>query len=159
TVSADLLALLRRVAEPPLWNESFQAILVVSDGSGKFTRSIQAEVTDVLTVNRVPVYGISIASPDALPAAVSSDEFSITTLLDELTVQTGGLHLTVNDVAAVPAAAWRILVGLKNRYVIGYKPRNTARDGGYRKLRFDLVPPRGLPQLFVRYPAGYFAAK
>jgi hypothetical protein len=41
--------------------------------------------------------------------------------------------------------------------MLGYVPKNTARDGKYRRVTVKLNQPRGLPPLKALYRQGYYA--
>jgi hypothetical protein len=58
----------------------------------------------------------------------------------------------------MPSVATRIAVELRNQYVIGYYPKNKARDGKYRKVEVKVSPPAGLGSpLKVHWRLGYYA--
>jgi len=41
--------------------------------------------------------------------------------------------------------------------VLGYRPKNPARDGRWHKIKVKLSPPKGLPPLTVYAKSGYYA--
>jgi Ca-activated chloride channel family protein len=53
--------------------------------------------------------------------------------------------------------ARKLAIELRNQYVVGYSPNNTAADGEFRHLRVDMVPPLGLPPLKAHLRAGNYA--
>ena len=54
--------------------------------------------------------------------------------------------------------ASKIAIELRNQYVLGYSPKNTARDGKYRRVEVKVAKPiKGLPQLKATYRTGYYA--
>jgi hypothetical protein len=53
--------------------------------------------------------------------------------------------------------AAKIGLELRNQYVLGYSPKNAARDGKYRKVEVKLVKVKDLPPLRARFRAGYVA--
>jgi len=57
----------------------------------------------------------------------------------------------------LPDIAAKIGIELRNQYVLGYTPTNQKRDGKYRRVRVELVQPRGLPPLKAAYRSGYYA--
>ena len=54
-------------------------------------------------------------------------------------------------------ATAKIGLELRNQYVLGYSPKNPARDGKYRKVEVKLVKVKDLPPLRARFRAGYVA--
>jgi hypothetical protein len=69
----------------------------------------------------------------------------------------GGRHFPVENVNELPDIAAKIGIELRNQYVLGYTPTNQKRDGKYRRVRVELVQPRGLPPLKAAYRSGYYA--
>jgi hypothetical protein len=55
------------------------------------------------------------------------------------------------------AAAKMLAEALRNPYVLGYRPKNTARDGTWRKIGVKVVLPNGSKAHHVYARAGYFA--
>jgi VWFA-related protein len=77
-------------------------------------------------------------------------------LLSDVAEQTGGRHFPA-DLNELPDIAAKIGVELRNRYVLGYSPTDSHRDGRYHKVEVKVVPPRGLPKLSAHWRLGYFA--
>ena len=46
---------------------------------------------------------------------------------------------------------------IRNQYTIGYYPTNSAKDGTFRAVQLQLIPPKGHGQLSVRTRTGYYA--
>jgi hypothetical protein len=53
--------------------------------------------------------------------------------------------------------ASKIGIELRNQYLIGYSPANSARDGKYRKITVKLIQPRGLPKVTAHWRTGYYS--
>jgi Ca-activated chloride channel family protein len=51
----------------------------------------------------------------------------------------------------------RIHAELRNQYVLGYAPTNTARDGKWREIKVKLDTPPDFPKLAVNTKSGYYA--
>ncbi len=54
--------------------------------------------------------------------------------------------------------AAKIAIELRNEYVLGYTPKNLARDGKYRRVVVQVKPVKGLPPLKPSFRTGYYAA-
>jgi Ca-activated chloride channel family protein len=78
-------------------------------------------------------------------------------MLNEISEETGGRLFTISDPSELTDTAVKIGVELRNQYVLGYRPKNAARDGKWRKLKVKLLTPKGLPTLNVHAKAGYYA--
>lgn len=58
---------------------------------------------------------------------------------------TGGKHFEPTFQGELPNIFDEINDAIRNKYVITYRPTNTANDGGYRKVKVYLVDNEGLP--------------
>jgi hypothetical protein len=76
-------------------------------------------------------------------------------LLSEFAARTGGDYVVVTRQQDVGDKLAKVVIAIRNMYFLGYTPRNTARDGGYRSVQVILNTPRGLPPLTARTPPGY----
>jgi VWFA-related protein len=61
------------------------------------------------------------------------------------------------SVEEVSAICSKIARELRSQYTLGYSPKNTKNDGGYRSIRVNVTPPPGTPKLDVRTKPGYTA--
>src|SRR5258708_4907783 len=46
---------------------------------------------------------------------------------------------------------------IRNQYILAYYPTNTHRDGTYRAIQVEVIPPRGRGKLIARTRNGYYA--
>ncbi|MBV9087112.1 MAG: hypothetical protein JOY79_06485 [Acidobacteriaceae bacterium] len=70
---------------------------------------------------------------------------------------TGGRTFTINNPNELADVATKIGIELRNQYVLGYRPKNPAKDGRWHKIKVKLLPPKGLPPLTVYAKTGYYA--
>jgi VWFA-related protein len=87
----------------------------------------------------------------------TAEEMSGPALLAEMAEQTGGRHFAVDNLAELPDVAANISIELRNQYLLGYSPKNTTRDGKYRRVQVKLVETTGLLQLRTMFRTGYYA--
>jgi VWFA-related protein len=73
----------------------------------------------------------------------------------KLTDETGGRTIVVRNEKNLEQAFDQISQELRSQYTLGYYSTNTARDGGYRKIKMDTVR----KDLDVLTRRGYYAAK
>jgi Ca-activated chloride channel family protein len=130
-----------------------KALLVVSDGGDNNSRYTEGELRAQVREADVQIYSIGIFDP----YAATPEERSGPQLLNDLSEETGGRLFRVDDVAEMGDIAEKISTELRNQYVIGYKPKNLARDGKWRKVKVKVNPPQGLPPLTVHARTGYYA--
>jgi Ca-activated chloride channel family protein len=133
-----------------------KAIVIICDAGDDSVRYTESQVKNAVRAIYVPIYAIGIFGTLA-SRGPAPEEMSLPAVLSEITNETGGRHLDVDSLAELPGAASKIGVELRNSYILGYGPKNTARDGTYRKVEVKLVQPRGLPPLKAIYRTGYFA--
>jgi len=46
---------------------------------------------------------------------------------------------------------------IRNQYTLAYYPTNTKRDGTFRTVQVEVIPPRGRGKLVARTRNGYYA--
>jgi VWFA-related protein len=122
-----------------------KAIVLVSDGGDNHSRYTPRELQSIVKESEALIFSIAVLGSDYDPA-----------FLRGLADQTGGRMFIAAQVSVAEVAA-KIIIELRNRYVLGYSPTNPARDGQYRKVELKLKPPRGLPKLNAHWRRGYYA--
>ncbi len=127
-----------------------KALVIISDGGENNSRYTPGEVKNAIVESDVLIYAIGTFGTGA--GALYSDQV----LLKKLTEQTGGrmyaaVGMSLGDFAD------KIVIDLRNRYVLGYTPTDAARDGRYHHIRVTLDAPRGLPKLQAHWRTGYYA--
>jgi len=130
-----------------------KALLIISDGGDNRSRYTDNEIKNLVREADVQIYAIGIFDN----GYNTPEEIRGPFLLGELTDATGGRTFTIGDVNELSDVASKIGVELRNQYVIGYRPTNPEHDGRWRKIKVKLIPPRGLPPLFVHAKTGYYA--
>jgi VWFA-related protein len=131
-----------------------KAILIISDGGDNSSRYTETEVKNAVREADVQIYAIGIFESFG---GGTMEERMGPGLLGELTEQTGGRHFAVQNLGELPDVAEKIGLELRNEYVLGYRPKNEARDGKYRKVEVKLVHVEKLPKLRSRARGGYYA--
>ncbi len=130
-----------------------KALLIISDGGDNRSRYTEGELKRAVRESEVQIYSIGIFDV----YAPSQEEREGPELLRDVSEATGGRVFPVVDLQDLADVAQKISQELRNEYVIGYTPSNTKRDGNWRKLKVQLVPPPGLPPLTVHNREGYYA--
>jgi Ca-activated chloride channel homolog len=130
-----------------------KALLVLSDGGDNSSRYTENEIRAIVKEADVQIYAIGIF--DLNPR--TSEELYGPGLLSDISEVTGGRAYTVGSPNDLSEVAGKIGVELRNQYVLGYRPSNSARDGKWRKVRVKLTATKGLPPLTVYAKMGYYA--
>jgi len=133
-----------------------KAILIISDGGDNSSRYTETEVKNAVREADVQIYAIGIFEP-VMSRGRTVEEMGGPALLAEMAEQTGGRHFAVDNLAELPDVAAKIGIELRNQYLLGYSPKNAARDGKYRRVQVKLVKTTGLPQLRAMFRTGYYA--
>jgi Ca-activated chloride channel family protein len=128
-----------------------KALLIISDGGDNHSRYTVGEVKNTVVEADVLIYAIGVFG-----GGMSAEEAGGPGLLSHLAEQTGGRLLYANP-RELPDVAQKIGIELRNRYVLGYTPKNQERDGKYRRIEVKIIAPRGLPKLKAHWRLGYYA--
>jgi len=130
-----------------------KALLVISDGGDNRSRYTDSEIKSMVKEADVQMYAIGIYDHNF----ATTEEANGPALLTEITEVTGGRTFTIDNPNDLSDVATKIGIELRNQYVLGYRPRNPAKDGRWRKIKVKLAPPKGLPPLTVYAKTGYYA--
>lgn len=122
-----------------------KAIVIISDGGENHSRYSEREIKKILRETDTLIYSVG-AGADWAGAG----------LLKDLAEQTGGLLIEANA-SDYSDIAKKIVIDLRNRYVLGYVPANLEPDGRYHRVQVQLVPPRGLRKIKAHWRLGYYA--
>src|SRR5947207_9064309 len=131
-----------------------RALLLISDGQDNNSRYTFNELRRLLKESDVVLYGIGILSGSDAGSQMGMEGQGI---LDELASVSGGKAFFPRSNAEMDDIFEQIALELRHQYSIGYKPRDFKPDGSWHHLKVKVIPPRGLPRLFVRSKEGYYA--
>jgi Ca-activated chloride channel family protein len=132
-----------------------KALLIVSDGGDNSSRYTETEVRNLVRESDVLIYAIGVFEPYGSRGR-TPEESAGPGLLTDISDQTGGRHFP-SDIGELPDIAAKIGIELRNRYVLGYSPSTSQRDGRYHRLQVKVIAPRGLPPLKAFWRLGYYA--
>ncbi len=133
-----------------------KAILIVSDGGDNNSKYTSSQIQSLVREADVQVYAMGVFEAP-LFSGLSKEEVTGPKLLAELAEQTGGRAFTASDPNDLPSVAARIGIELRNQYVLAYSPKNSAKDGKYRKVEVKVTQPPGIPNLKLHWRLGYYA--
>lgn len=132
-----------------------KALVIVSDGGDNRSRRTFTSIKGDMLEADVQLYAMGIFDPEGASQS-SREEAEGPQVLDNLAEITGGRHFPVLNVGTLPEVSTRIGQLLRNRYLLGYNPTNTSRDGRYRGIKLDLAAAPD-PGVHVQYRKGYYA--
>jgi Ca-activated chloride channel family protein len=129
-----------------------RAVLVISDGQDNNSRYTFNDLRKMLKESDVAIYSIGIEESGNGSLAMEGSG-----ILDEISGVSGGKSFFPRTNAEMDDIFEQIALELRHQYAIGYKPKDFKPDGRWHHIKVKVIPPRGLPRLFVRNKEGYFA--
>ncbi|HWS88554.1 MAG TPA: VWA domain-containing protein [Pyrinomonadaceae bacterium] len=144
-------AVLRAAKDIAKRPEKRRAIIVLSDGADtKSGASAEKALNAALEANAT-IYTVDMSDPMLNHAARMSAAGALKTYANK----SGGRFVSKPGGRALDEAFREILQELSNQYTLGYRPKNTARDGKWRAIQLQL----SRPELTARTRSGYRAPK
>jgi len=139
-----------------------KAIVVISDGEDRdsyykldeLVAKVQESDVQIYCIgflNEVPEKGLFGRWSKSVPEKAHD-------ALEMISEETGGKAFFPKKVTEMNGIVAEIAHELRNQYSIGYISSNTARDGGWRRVKITLET-SGDSKYHVRYRRGYFAPK
>ena len=129
-----------------------RAILLITDGVDNSSKHTLSEAIEAAKRSRVAIYTVGLLSVSGGQKAEDS--------LIRIAEVSGGHAYFPNDVDEARVSMERVAKDLREQYTLGYFPTNTSRNGAWRSIRVDVVPPpkmRPVPRLNANYRHGYYA--
>ena len=126
-----------------------KAILLITDGVDNSSKHTMSEAIEATKRSRVAVYTVGLLSMSGGQKAEDS--------LIHIAEASGGRAYFPNNVDEARMHMERVARDLREQYTLGYFPSN--RNGGWRSVRVDVLPPPGLPpasRLTANYRHGYY---
>jgi VWFA-related protein len=126
-----------------------QALVVFSDGEDTSSLVSFDEVLDLAKRSETAIYTISLRGADTQTKGFREAEFVMRTLAQE----TGGRPFFPVKVEDLNGVYSQIADELASQYTLGYTPKNTRRDGAFRRIVVQISRPGVTP----RTKRGYYA--
>jgi Ca-activated chloride channel family protein len=128
-----------------------RAILLITDGVDNSSKHTLSEAIEATKRSRVAVYTVGLLSVSGGQKAEDS--------LVQLAQAGGGRSYFPSNVEEARTSMERVARDLREQYTIGYFPSNAARNGSWRSVRVEIVPPpgtRSATRLNANYRHGYY---
>ena len=125
-----------------------RVLVAITDGDDNASVASQQRLIEFAHQNNAIVYGIGILGGEPPASAARARQ-----RLEELAAATGGRAWFPPDVSTIAAITPEIAHEIRNQYVVGYTPSNSAKDGNFRKVTVEV----NVPGAQVRTRSGYFA--
>jgi Ca-activated chloride channel family protein len=131
-----------------------KVLLIVSDGEDNSShRSLDAALQEAQRSNAL-IYAIGLLREEK-PESAERDRQALLAL----TRATGGWALFPGNLEDVELVCNQIAQDIRHQYTLAYYPTNTRKDGSFRWLRVQVIPPRGIGSISARTRTGYFAQR
>lgn len=129
-----------------------KVLLIVTDGEDNTSRnSLEKTIREIQRTDTV-IYTIGLLGQENKKSAKSAKK-----ALSAIAEASGGLAFFPENVEDVHAICEQVAHDIRHQYTLAYYPSNTARDGTFRTIRVDVIPPRGRGKLIARTRNGYYA--
>jgi len=131
-----------------------KVLLILSDGGDNNSRYTLSELLSRAVEADTLIYTICLFQDPQ-----SSEEVGGPDLLANVAQKTGGITFFVKDreMNGLGEVMGTIGVTLHNQYVLGYYPPENGPAGKYRKIKVQLLLPKGMPEMHIYARTGYYA--
>jgi Ca-activated chloride channel family protein len=137
-----------------------QAILLITDGQDNQSRYTFTEVRERLKQTGVLLYTVGISGTVDLGSTLGMEGQAA---MNELSAVSGGKAFFPKSKEEIDWVFDRIVLDLRNQYLLGFKPSKEREDGKWHKIKIKVTPrPKTTgktPGLDVRSREGYYAFK
>src|ERR1700676_3595407 len=129
-----------------------RVLLVVTDGEDNTSRnSLEKTLREIQKTSTV-IYTIGLLGQENKRNAKNAKK-----ALSEIGRASGGLAYFPENVDDVHAICEQVAHDIRHQYTLAYYPSNGAKDGTFRAVHVDVIPPRGHGKLVARTRNGYYA--
>ncbi|HVO56765.1 MAG TPA: VWA domain-containing protein [Dongiaceae bacterium] len=129
-----------------------KVLLVVTDGEDNVSRNSLEKTLREIQKSNVVIYTIGLFSDED-----KKNRKRATRALKDISAASGGMSYFPENVDDVHNICDQVARDIRNQYTLGYYPSNTRKDGTFRTVQVDVVPPRGRGKLTARTRNGYYA--
>ena len=129
-----------------------KVLLVVTDGMDNVSRNTLEKTLREVQKANVVIYSIGLFSDEK-----GNERKKAMRALKDISTASGGVAFFPENVDDVHSICDQVARDIRNQYTLGYYPSNTRKDGTFRAVQVDVIPPRGRGKLVARTRNGYFA--
>jgi Ca-activated chloride channel homolog len=129
-----------------------RVLLIVTDGEDNTSHnSLEKTIREVQKTDTV-IYTIGLLSQESKKSAKKAKD-----ALEKIAKASGGLSYFPENVADVHSICEQVAHDIRNQYILAYYPTNSKKDGTFRAVTVEVIPPRGRGKLVARTRNGYYA--
>jgi Ca-activated chloride channel homolog len=128
--------------------EGRKAILLIASGRDTFSKLTYDKARKGVQEGGVPIYAVSmlqamrIQAEQYMSASQNLDFLQADNEMKTFAAETGGQAFFPRFFGEFPTIFQTVHAALRNQYSITYTPSNQAKDGGFRKIKVELVDPQ-----------------
>jgi len=127
-------------------------LLIVTDGEDNSSHySLEKTIRDIQKTDTV-IYTIGLLSQESKKSAKKARR-----ALEDIARASGGIAYFPENVEDVHSICQQVAHDIRNQYTLAYYPTNDRRDGTFRAVNVEIIPPRGRGKLVARTRNGYYA--
>jgi Ca-activated chloride channel family protein len=129
-----------------------KVLLVVTDGEDNASHnSLEKTLREIQKTDTV-IYTIGLLGSEGKKEAKRAKK-----VLQEIAAASGGVAYFPENVEDVHSICEQVAHDIRNQYILAYYPTNANRDGTFRTVSVEVIPPRGRGKLVARTRNGYYA--
>jgi Ca-activated chloride channel family protein len=129
-----------------------RVLLVVTDGEDNSSHnSLEKTVREIQKTDTV-IYTIGLLGDEK-----RKEKNNAMKALKHIAEASGGLAFFPESVDDVHAICEQVAHDIRNQYTLTYYPSNTKKDGTFRAVSVQVIPPHGRGKLVARTRNGYYA--
>jgi len=129
-----------------------KVLLAVTDGEDNASRNTLEKTIREIQKSNVVIYTIGLFSDED-----KKNRKKAIRALKEIADASGGIAYFPENVEDVHNICEQVAKDIRNQYTLAYYPTNTRKDGTYRAVQVEVIPPRGRGKLSARTRNGYYA--
>ena len=129
-----------------------KVLLIVTDGEDNTSRNSLEKTLREIQKTPTVIYTIGLLGQGNKKSAKNAKR-----ALTEIAQASGGLSFFPESVDDVHAICEQVAHDIRHQYTLAYYPSNGAKDGTFRTVHVDVIPPRGHGKLVARTRNGYYA--
>ena len=129
-----------------------KVLLAVTDGEDNASRNTLDKTIREIQKSNVVIYAIGLFSDED-----KKNRKKAARALKEIADASGGVAYFPENVADVHAICEQVAKDIRNQYTLAYYPTNARKDGTFRAVQVEVIPPRGQGKLTARTRNGYYA--
>jgi Ca-activated chloride channel homolog len=129
-----------------------KVLLVVTDGVDNVSRNSLEKTVREIQKSNVVIYTIGLFGDED-----KKNRKKAMRALKDISTASGGVAYFPENVDDVHNICDQVARDIRNQYTLGYYPTNTKKDGTFRTVQVDIIPPHGKGKLVARTRNGYFA--